>query len=92
MWLDRGGAFSPPSWSVLFNRTVGSPAAPAPRKAAAGAVLGERLYIVGGLDNSSTQLLQDSWSFGLSTREWRRELPVRGLQCAAGPRELRACG
>ena len=77
MWLDRGNAFAKPSWTTLFNRTTGDSRVPAPRKSAAGAILGDRLYISGGLDNSSNLLLQDTWSFSLSSRDWRREMPVR---------------
>lgn len=57
LWLDRTtNTKAPPVWVTLFNRTrphPDAPPCPAPRHRAAAAVLGDTLWVYGGLDNNT---------------------------------------
>lgn len=64
------------------------PASPKPRTGAAGCVVGDRIFIFGGL-NDSVGWLNDVVVFDIKANQWLTDVPVQGN--APAPRDKHSC-
>src|SRR5438270_645621 len=61
-----------PAWEKVT--TTG--AAPSPRCASAGAVVGDRLYVFGGVIDSAFHVTNDLWAYDVSKNQWAKLEPA----------------